>query len=156
MRTRTRCQRSPRASVASAYSAIAKAIVPSASSLRVGMCWRLAHQTTAARATTEMSACMSSVRRWTPDIRKTATPFGSDRHAPEGKPALQLGLQRQFSADLRLDLELALDVARLLSRGGHEGVPGTPLVVVDEVDGLLGGVLEGEDGGEQAIAVAAG
>src|SRR4051795_7396707 len=120
---------------------MASAIVPIAPSARAGMCCRLAHQTTAASATSEMSDCASSVRRWATDIDFSDTPQGLDRHAPQGEPALQLGLDRQLAADLRLELQLALHVARLVPRGGHERVPRAALVVVDEVDGLLGGVL---------------
>ena len=47
---------------------VAKAMVPMASWERAGICWRLAHHTTAARATSETIDCASSVRRWTMGI----------------------------------------------------------------------------------------
>jgi hypothetical protein len=49
---------------------------------------------------------------------------------------------------------LALAVARLLP-GGHERIPVAALVVVDEVHRPALGVLEREDGGQHAVAVAA-
>src|SRR4051812_26203121 len=121
---------------------------------RVGKCWRVAHHATAARATSEIRICSTTVRCCA-DIEKAFTPTGLDRHAPEREPALQLGLDGQLGADLRLDLQLALDAALLLSGRGDERVPEAPLVVVDEVDRLARVVLEDEDGGEQAVAVAA-
>src|SRR5215216_6224148 len=50
-----------------------------------------------------------------------------DRDAPEREPALQLGLDRQLGADLRLQPHLALAVALLRARRGHEGVEGAAL-----------------------------
>jgi hypothetical protein len=44
-----------------------------------------------------------------------------ERHAPEREPALELGLEGQLVAELRLDLELALGVALLLARAGTKG-----------------------------------
>src|SRR3954462_12412070 len=78
-----------------------------------------------------------------------------DGDPPEREPALELGLHREALADLRLDLQLALGVALLTAPRGDERVPVAALVVVDEVDRLLRRVLEGKDGGQDAIAVAA-
>src|SRR5436190_20448387 len=120
-----------------------------------GRCWRAAHQTTPASATSEIATLSRMVRRCRV-IGLSVTPGRLDRHAPQREPALQFGLDRQFPCDLRLELQLALDRALLLAGRGHEGVPGPALVVVDEVDGLSLNVLEGEDGGQQPVAVAAG
>src|SRR3954469_42647 len=120
-----------------------------------GRCWRVAHHTTPARATSEISACSATVRRCAV-IRKPITPTGLDRHAPQREPALELGLDRQLAADLGLELELALDGTLLVAGGRDERVPEAPLVVVDEVDGLALVVVEDEDRGEQPVAVAAG
>src|SRR5688500_18722769 len=79
-----------------------------------------------------------------------------DRDAPEGEPALELGLDRQLGADLRLQAQLPLAVALLRARRGHERVEGAALVVVDPVDGLGALVAEREHGGQDAVAVAAG
>src|SRR4051794_20682591 len=54
----------------------------------------------------------------------------SDGNAPEGEPALELGLDRQLAAQLGLDLQLALGVALLLAARRHERVPRAALVVV--------------------------
>src|SRR5215210_877486 len=78
-----------------------------------------------------------------------------DRDPPQGEPALELGLERQALADLRLDLELALGVALLAAASRDERVPAAALVVVDEVDRLAGRVLEREDRAQHALAVAA-
>ena len=52
-----------------------------------------------------------------------------DRDPPEREPALDLGLDRQFLADLGLDLQLALGVAFLLRRPawGRTGTSGPRL-----------------------------
>src|SRR4051794_25097967 len=121
----------------------------------------------------------SAIARWRPSRRRRGSPTGSSacrrgwpagrrgawtpweggsplqRDVPEGKPALELGLERELGADLRLEAELALVVALLLAAGRDERVEGTALVVVDPVHALPGLVLEGEHGGEDAIAVAA-
>src|SRR5256885_1107971 len=98
-----------------------------------GRCWRDAHQTTPDSATSEIATLIRMVRRCTVIVFRV-TPARLDRHAPQGKPALQFGLDRQFPPDLRLELQLALDGALLLAGRRHERVPGPPLVVVDEVD----------------------
>ena len=60
-----------------------------------------------------------------------------DRDAPEGEPALELGLDRQVGADLGLQPQLALVVALLRAARGHERVEAAALVVVDPVDPLV-------------------
>src|SRR5439155_18954763 len=87
--------------------------------------------------------------------KSSGTPYRLDGHTPQREPALELGLDRQLATDLRLELQLALDGALLGARRRHERVPVAPLVVVDEVHRLALRVLEGEHGGEQAVAVAA-
>src|SRR5215210_1351029 len=153
MSSRTRCQRSPRASVVIAYRAMARKRPPAAWPVEGsdGRCWRVAHHATAASAVTEMRTWSRSVRRCTV-IEEIPTPAGLDRHAPQGEPPLQLGLGGQLAPDLRIELELALDGALLLARRRHEWIPPAALVVVDEVDGLALGVLEGEDRGQQPVA----
>src|SRR5438270_13339473 len=82
---------------------------------------------------------------------------GSDRYSPQREPALELGLHRQFGAHLRLELQLALGQALLRARGiRHERVPEAALVVVDEVDATLLGVVEGEHGAQQPLSVTRG
>src|SRR5437764_6865011 len=127
----------------------------SAESGSVGTRWRLAHQTTAARAATEIVTCRKMVRRAIVIRQRVPTRRGLDGHAPQREPALQLGLDRQLAADLRLELQLALDRALLLPLGGDERVPGAALVVVDEVHRLAARVLECEHRAEQPVTVAA-
>src|SRR5918998_2928486 len=79
----------------------------------------------------------------------------SDRDAPEGEPALELGLDGQVLADLRLQSQLALVVALLPAGGRHERVEGAALVVVDPVQRAVLVVAEREHRGEDAVAVAA-
>src|SRR5918998_2121096 len=79
----------------------------------------------------------------------------SDRNAPEGEPALELGLDGQVLADLRLQPQLALVVALLGAVGGHERVEGAALVVVDPVQRAVLLVAEREHGGQDPVAVAA-
>src|SRR5215217_7749647 len=68
-----------------------------------------------------------------------------DRDAPEREPALELGLDGQVGADLRLEAQLALVVALLRAARGHERIEGATLVVVDPVDRLVACVAQGED-----------
>src|ERR1044072_7696769 len=79
-------------------------------------------------------------RRW--DAPPRRSPGWLDRGAPEGEPALELGLHRELVADLRLQAKLALVVALLAASCGHEGVERAALVVVDPVDRLAALVSE--------------
>src|SRR4051794_31640660 len=122
----------PSRSTGSPNTAVARAATP----IRSASCWTISDPSTS-RETSE----------------KVMGPT-LQRDVPEREPALELGLERQLGPELRLQLELALVVALLRARRRHERVEEAALVVVDEVDraALL---LEGEDGGQHAVAVAA-
>src|ERR1700729_4337501 len=80
-----------------------------------------------------------------------------DRGSPQREPALELLLDRQFLADLRLEHELALVVAPLGAGGGRERIERPALVVVNPVDRALGSlVVEPEHRAQHALAVATG
>ena len=55
-------------------------------------------------------------------VRLSRADAALDRDAPEGEPALELGLDRQVRADLGLQPQLALVVALLAAGGRHERV----------------------------------
>src|SRR4051794_3904426 len=122
----------PSRSTGSPNTAVARAATP----IRSASCWTISDPSTS-RETSE----------------KVMGPT-LQRDVPEREPALELRLERQLGPELRLQLELALVVALLRARCRHERVEEAALVVVDEVDraALL---LEGEDGGQHAVAVAA-
>src|SRR4051812_43458876 len=86
---------------------------------------------------------------------RTAARTVLDRDPPEREPAVELGLDRELRADDSLDLQLAFRVALLVAARRHERVPRAPLVVVDEVQRLGGAVVEGEDGAQNPVLVAA-
>src|SRR5215204_6323948 len=75
------------------------------------------------------------------------------RDIPEREPAGHVLFPWQLGSKLGLDAQLALGVAGLLALRGHERVIGAALEVVDEVE-RLAVLLEGEHGGEHAVAVA--
>src|SRR5829696_7639930 len=77
-----------------------------------------------------------------------------ERDLPQREPAGDVLLEGQLGADLGLEPQLALGVAGVVARRRDERVVAAALEVVDEVDGLPL-VLEREDRGEQAVAVAA-
>src|SRR5436309_13883109 len=79
-----------------------------------------------------------------------------NRDAPQREPALELLLDRELPPQLGLEDQLALVVALLGAAGRRERVERAPLVVVDEVNRPLVGILEGEHGAQHALAVAAG
>src|SRR3954452_17440664 len=70
----------------------------------------------------------------------------------EGEPALELGLEGELPAELRLQVELTRGVA-LLGARLDEGVEVAALDLVDEADVLVARG-EGEDGAEDLLAEA--
>src|SRR5215210_7122289 len=95
-------------------------------------------------------------RRRPAATRVEASPLGNllERNIPEREPAGHVLFPWQLGAQLGLDAQLALGVARLLlPGGGHERVVAAALEVVDEVD-RLALVREREHGGQQAVSVA--
>src|SRR5579884_1259631 len=78
-----------------------------------------------------------------------------DRRVEDAEPACEIGLDRQFAVELRLELELLRVVALLVLAGRDERPERAALAAVDPVDRVLA-AGEAEDGGEELLAESLG
>ena len=115
------------------------------------------HAREVAEAQDEVDVALEQARER--DVRRLV---GQDEGAQAQMGIPQRGNQRSSSGSKGSSEPVAAlicssrSVLRCLSPGrGHERVPAAALVVVDQVQRLAVGVLEGEDGGQHAVVVAA-